>query len=97
MTCAQQREWDRVARAAAVASAAGPATSFREASVGLCRATAYALRCGLAFSEVAEALCAGWSGLAWADAILFVEDYLERQAPVERDRLHWTLADLVTG
>ena len=52
---------------------------------------------GLPLSVVAEAMRASWLELDAAEAIDNVEGFLERQADLARDRLHWTLADLAEG
>lgn len=95
MTAEQRFTWSRLARAvAAGAELCAAQRNSREVNRELFEATIAAVLSGLALGKVAQAICAGWPQLDLVDALEDVEGYLERQASLDRDRLHWTLEDL---
>ncbi len=95
MTPEQQAAWARLARAASTVGELYLAGANKpEANGELFDATVAAVFARLPLSEVAGAMRAGWPELGTIEALDNVEGFLERQANLDRDQLHWTLADL---
>ncbi len=95
MTPEQQAAWARLARAASTVGELYLTGANKPAAKGeLFDATVAAVFARLPLSEVAASMRAGWPELGPVEAVDNIEGFLERQANLDRDQLHWRLAAL---